>query len=314
MTEQLTPPGDGSAQVIPDFTGETTQKVHKGHRIWLPDQVQMPAAPTPWMTARGIAGGATLQYSQVGSCKLLVANHGIGNDRATNVSSMATGCLQQIKTAITAGQIDPLVVVFPQGMDPDDPGNVDLWGNNAADGSYPFETMLVQELIPRVPLMTVAEAGPANCAMLGFSRGGMVTACMRAIYDVALCAAYAVMGAPRTVGDFPNKLQYFNNFAADEKLKCFGNEQAACVARSAITSDGLGLFDQHGAGTAPLRLVKSSADLITIPPMNQLHTRLTASGIAHAFVDVGTALHSVRAYFNADAGATLAWIRQQAGW
>jgi hypothetical protein len=312
--EQLAPPGDGSAQVLADFVGATTGKTHSGNRLWLPDQVAMPGSPTAWMTARGIAGGATLQYSQVQSCKMLVLHHGIGNNRATNVSDAVNGSLTQIKAAITAGQIDPMVVLWPQGMDPADTNNVDLWGNDAADGSYPFKTMKAVELYPRIPLITVAESGAANRAIMGFSRGGMVTACERAEYDTAIAACFATMGAPRTTGDFTSALAYYNNFSANEKLKCFNNVQNTCTARSPITASGtppMGLFNQFGNGSAPFRLVKSANDSTTLNSMNQFDTRLTALGITHLFIDLATPTHSLSSYMTADAGATLAWIQQQ---
>lgn len=310
---QLEPPGDGSAQIIADFVGDETGETHKGHRIWLPDNITLPASPTAWMIARGFSGGHVLQYEEAGDYKLLIFHHGVGNDRSTSVSNGVTGTLTAIKSAITAGQIDPLIVLYPQGMDPDDTLNIDLWGNNAADGSYPFETMIIDELIPRMPLVTRAASGASNRAMWGFSRGGMVTGSYRAIYNT-YCAAWVTMGSPRLTGDFPNTGSYFNTFSTNEKLKCFNNDQNVCVARSPITSTGLGLFDQHGNGTAPYRLVKSTGDTTTNNSMNQYNTRLTAKGVTFTQTDLTTPGHVLADYMTADAGATLAWIKSVAGW
>jgi hypothetical protein len=311
---QLTPIGSSNAQAIPDFKGDRTNKIHSGHWCWLPDQIALPASPTAWMTARGFAGNHVLQYTEATDYKVISINHGIGSNRTTNVTDMVTGTLPSIKAAITAGDIDPFIAVWPQGMDPSDSNNIDLWGNDAFDGSYPFRTMYRRELIPIIPEITRAARGAANHAVMGFSRGAMVTAGLRAEFDTTFAAAYVSMGGPRMTGDFPSTLSYFNTFSANEKTKCFNNVEATCVARSPITSSGLGLFDQFGDGVAPFRCVKSANDATTLNSMNQFDTRLTASGITHLFIDLSTPTHSASSYFTTDSGDSFAWIQSAAGW
>lgn len=298
-----------TAALLPDRRGAY---FHSGDYLWQPDGISLPASPTPWMARHGFAGGSTLDFTKVRRCKLLVWHHGISNSRATAVTNSATnaqGVIPFVKALITAGTIDPCAVLFMQGMDPADASEVDLWGNDAPDGAYPFKSRAIEQ-INWIAQIAPVSPDPADRAIAGFSRGCHVAMCQAAEYGTLLAARYVGFGGPRMVGDWPDENTYWGNFAADEKARCFADSQAAALARAPISSNGKGLFNAHSANRPALRVVRSAGDATTNNPMTQFITRLTALGVTHTAVNLGTATHAIggtTGYLTVDAGASLAW-------
>jgi predicted esterase len=307
---QLVPPGASAAQNIDSFVGAVSGHVCSGHRLWLPDAITLPGSPTAWMTARGISGGATLNYADHTGYKLLVMNHGIGQ----TVSNSETSSLPQIKAEITAGRLDPCVVLWPSGLDPDD--GVDAWCRDCADGSFPAQTQYVQDLIPYVRLATRVNPSPTATAIMGFSRGGNVTLTLRAKYDTALAACYVVMGAPRLDGAFSSEAVYYASWTAGEKTKIWADVQAAAVAGAPLGPTGL--FAQYGVGSAHLFMLRSDpGDTTTSSSMNNANTKLTTATVPFTAYNCddgdATPTHSMSAYLNATvadgANNVFAWLQ-----
>ncbi len=139
------PTANGSAafySVVGPITGQTIQ-----FGLWLPP---------------GYADGT-------GPYPVMYVFHGKNSSHTITVNIV----LPFIKTAITQGQLRPTIVVFPYA-------GATSWYTNNCSGSWPIETMIIDELIPHIDANTLsygdADAdldGDADYRLItGFSMGG----------------------------------------------------------------------------------------------------------------------------------------------
>ena len=78
----------------------------------------------------------------------------------------ATEVVRRVDQAIRAGRIDPLIMVFPNGL-----RGATMYCDSR-DGQYPVETVLVKDLIPHVDASYRTVAAREGRAVDGFSMGG----------------------------------------------------------------------------------------------------------------------------------------------
>jgi S-formylglutathione hydrolase FrmB len=303
----LTPRGNSAVQTIPDFVGPVTGHLHRGHLLWLPpNEVN---APVIYMMS------------------------GQGATPTTTV----TNTLTRFQTAITAGHLPRCGIVFPNTRDPDD--SIEGWGMDSADGSYPLETMLRLDLPAYLAKYTRLAKGPKQRAMVGFSKGGFETLRMRAKWGASAFAVYVVVDSPRLDADLGGAAQTYGSFTAAEKLKLFGNNDAAPSVGSAklqaespcSTTAATGLFNVLGAnagglGAAPLLMLESdpgggSPATQAASMNNMINTRLPALSVTFTTANLDNATftpnHNLAECFdawNGEATNNMSWIRTNAGW
>jgi len=284
---QLVPPGDSSVQSVPPFLGQVTGHLHYGELAWLPDNITV--------------DGRTWSYTDRPSYPWMMFQSGQGAFPAT--TSAAT--IPLIKAAITAGQIPPMIVFYTYTYDENvlpAPG-IEGWGCNTVDGSFPLESMLVDDLPLWLPQHTRASASRGQRGLMGFSKGGFETLRLRAKYGISKFACYATLGAPRLDADFNTPASTYAFFTAAEQAAIFGSNTAVCQAVSPFASSSLaGLFNvlggnAGGLGSAPLYMLKSTGDTTTNASMTNAITLLTNASVSFDTVDLVTPIHNVGQYF-----------------
>lgn len=293
LTSNIAFPGTGQHIRIPTFV--VSGRIHKGHRVYLPD---------------GWSAGSNF--------KLVVVVPGQG----ATPTSMANNVLDTFIAAIGAAQITQCVIVFLRISDPRD--MLDSWGLNCADG-FDHETM-VNDVISWAASYAKASSYVGQRVMVGFSEGGHITCRYRAKYGASRFAAYAVLGAPRLDADLGGAANSYTAFSTPEKQKLFNNSAAACQAAAPFASiAGTGLFNTLGAnagglGSAPLLMVESDpGDAVTAASMsNAVDTRLPAVPVTFTSVNVDNAGftpgHNPSDYFDAwfaEATNNLSWLWSQ---
>lgn len=280
---QLVPPGTGAHQVL-SFTGPITGVSQTTHEVWLPDQITMP-------------GGGTHTYGMFPSYGTVMLQHGKG----ANAAGMRTATLQRLKDAITAGQIPPVIAIFPNA------GN--NWYCDAFDGSVRMETQVFLELLLYVEARTRAFGCGKKRAIMGFSMGGWGALHLGLKYRQSF-AAICAYGAPNLDADSNNN---WAGSDATDYAAIFNSSPTILRPQSpCATVGGNGLVEAKTAelieAAHPIRIVKSAADSVSLASLNNFDARLTARGIAHTFVDLVTPTHNVGQYFTADAGAGFAFV------
>jgi endo-1,4-beta-xylanase len=78
----------------------------------------------------------------------------------------AGAIVQRLDKAIRAGRVDPLIVVFPNGL-----RGATMY-SDTKDGQYPVETVIIQDLIPHIDAQYRTIAAREGRAVEGFSMGG----------------------------------------------------------------------------------------------------------------------------------------------
>lgn len=315
-TPELQPPGDSSVQTIPDFYGAITGHRHTGHLIWLPDAFTY--------------SGSTFSYKSRASYPTIYWHGGTGS----TPTSTSTATLSTFKAAMTAGQLPPCIIVFLNGIDPDD--SVEGWAIDAYDGSYPLETMLRYDLPSWMSANTRAANGPNMRARAGFSKGGFEVLRFRAKFGASDAAAFVVIDAPRLDADLGGAAGTYSSFNAPstgvQQAKLFNSNSANLQFESPFASTaGTGLFNRLGAnagglGSAPLLMLESdpggASPATNAAAMNNaINTRLGAAGVTFTTANLDNAgftpshnLGQMMAAWTAEATNHLGWIRTATGW
>jgi hypothetical protein len=313
---QLEPPGNSTAQTIANFTGSNSGHLHSGHMIWLPDAFTV--------------SGSTWNYEEHSEYPVIIMRGGTGSTPTSTFSST----LATFKAAMTAGTIVPSIIVSPSLIDPAD--EIEGWGMNCADGSFPLEDMMRLDLPAFLRNHTRAAATPATIVEIGFSKGGFEVLRMRAKFGSSHAAAFIVIDAPRLDADLGGAAASYATFTSNgtggagaQQAKLFGSNSAVCQAQSPFaTTAGTGLFNVLGAnagglGAAPLLMLRADpgggSPATNAAAMNNAATRLTNASVTFTNVNLDNAGHTpshnlgqFMAAWAAETTNGLAWIATNA--
>lgn len=207
-------------------------------------------------------------------------------------SNSPTGGIAEISaifdTAIDAGHIPPLILVFANGLP------LGMWCD-AESGLQPVESMVVDDLLPEVDnhFRTVPEA--RSRLVEGFSMGGYGAARFALSHPDRFGAA-SILGAGPLQLDFlvddpnlqPIELRRY------VLAQVYGNSPAVFEARSPWR-----LAEQHPLPPGyRLRQVVGTLDF-TLGPNREFHAHLDALGIAHTYIEPPNVSHSPTGIINA---------------
>ncbi|HVJ13954.1 MAG TPA: alpha/beta hydrolase-fold protein [Polyangiaceae bacterium] len=219
--------------------------------------------------------------------------HGKGGDeqRSTHVA-------RYLNAAVAAGQLPEAIIVFPNG-------GKESFYTNSPDGSWPIETMLIDDLVPHVDAAyrTLAERG--GRMLMGFSMGGFGALKFAAKYPERFGAVVAY-GAPRldaSLGMRGPDAAIFSNVFGGDAAKFEENTPAYLFRKNLqrVQSSGLAI-----------RLVGGSDDG-TRHSVQKLHEVLGELGIQHEYEVLPGVRHVVAQYYDVEAGKGWAFLGRALG-
>jgi enterochelin esterase-like enzyme len=205
-------------------------------------------------------------------------------------------------TAMAQGLLPPMVIVFPNGM----PYGMYC---DAADGSTPLETVIIDELIPHVDANFRTLASRSARILEGFSMGGYGTGRLGTKYSELFCGISVLAPGPMQL-DFPNApidspipperraMIYADVWNNDASLMIAANPSSLASANApTLRTNDL------------LIRVAVGADDSSLPPVIDFHDQLTALGIAHSFNVYPGIGHQTIALFTAMGQANWSFYR-----
>jgi S-formylglutathione hydrolase FrmB len=153
-----------------------------------------------------------------GSARYPVVYHLHGMGGAHNNVNQLNTVSQSHEDAVTAGRIEPVIIVFPDG-------DTDSFWADSKDGTRRIETHVVREILPYVDANYRTRATRTQRAIQGFSMGGFGAAkfaskfpelfCASVVYDGALVTWHVVQQFHPTVAAsmFGNDPAYFDAYS-----------------------------------------------------------------------------------------------------
>jgi S-formylglutathione hydrolase FrmB len=213
--------------------------------------------------------------------------HGKEGNEQTGPSNV----IASLKTAIANGQIPPVIMVFPYG------GATSFY-TNSYDGTFPIETMIIQELIPYIDANYLTQANQPSREIMGFSMGAFGALKFAAKYP-DLFSAVVAYAPPMT--DFAYAIP---DPAVYESV--FGNDPVYFEQNTPTY-----LYTQNLnsilAGGLDTRLVAGTSDP-TKNSVDHMDANLTNLGLAHAYTILPGVPHAVGQYYAADNAAGFAFL------
>ena len=197
--------------------------------------------------------------------------HGAGS--ATAGIAPMTGWFSN---AMSLGLLPPMVIVYPNGM----PYGMYC---DAADGSEPIETVIINELIPDVDVNFRTIASQNGRILEGFSMGGYGTGRLGIRHSGSFCGISMLAAAPMQV-DFPNAPPDAPIPPArrDTIFEDVWNSDPALV----VAANPWTLAAVHGpalAGNDVLIRIAVGGDDSVLSANIDFHNRLSSLGITHTF-------------------------------
>ncbi|MBY0311033.1 MAG: esterase family protein [Phycisphaerales bacterium] len=178
--------------------------------------------------------------------------------------------------AMALGLLPPMIIVFPNGM----PFGMYC---DAADGSTPIETVIINELIPHVDANFRTIAAPKGRILEGFSMGGYGTGRLGIRHSALFCGISMLAAGPMQL-DFPNAPPDAHVPPARRDMifeDVWNNDPALVVAANPTT-----LATLHAPALASnnvLFRIAVGGDDSVLPPNIDFHNHLLTLGVAHTF-------------------------------
>jgi len=196
--------------------------------------------------------------------------HGSGGGEA-GIAPVAA----RFAAAVESGALPPAIVVFPNGL------QNGMWCDSV-DGRTPVESILLDEIVPRIDRLFRTVATRDGRALTGFSMGGYGALRLGFV-------RHEQFGTAVSLGGGPLQRELVATPRADEARRqqvlrtVYGGDMAAFVARSPWH-----LAAQHveaKRGAMRILQVIGTADE-TLPANRELHAHLQALGIVHDYVEL----------------------------
>jgi len=190
----------------------------------------------------------------------------------------------RLDSAIRAGTVPPVLVVFPNGL-----GN-SLWVDSQ-DRNVPMETVVINELIPHIDATFRTIASRDGRLIEGFSMGGYGAARLGFKYPALFGSVSILAGGPLQEEFNVNEAPRAGPAQAQAVLDAvFGGDQAYFKAQSPWR-----LAEQNADAVRRMRIrqVVGEKDNV-LENSRKFHDRLTRLNIPHGFIVVPGAAHSLR--------------------
>jgi enterochelin esterase-like enzyme len=249
------------------------------HAQWTTAQVTAPRVQ--YRTFQSIAAGTAVSFhiytppaydlQPLRRFPVLYWLHGSGS-ATTGIAPMSNW----FATAMAQGLLPPMVIVFPNGM----PFGMYC---DAADGSTPIETVIIDELIPHVDANFRTIASRSGRVLEGFSMGGYGTGRLGTKYSELFCGISLLAPGPMQL-DFPNA-PIDAPVPPDRRAMIFAdvwnNDPSLMIASnpSTLASSNAPMLRSNDL---LIRIAIGEADSV-LPPGIEFHNLLTSLGITHSF-------------------------------
>jgi S-formylglutathione hydrolase FrmB len=214
--------------------------------------------------------------------------HGKGGDerRSAHVA-------RYLDRAIAAGQMPPTIMIIPNG-------GTDSFYTDSPDGSWPIETMLMDELLPYVDSHYRTLGTRAGRVIMGFSMGGFGALKFAAKYPDRF-AAVVGYGAPRldaSLGMGGQDQAIFTQVFGGDRKRFEENTPSALFRANRDRIVKLGL---------KIRLVSGSEDgtRFSVEKLDQVLTELK---VPHEHEALAGVRHMVALYYDAEAERGFAFL------
>lgn len=214
--------------------------------------------------------------------------HGKGGDDQRSVH-----VARYLEAAVAAGVIEPSIMVFPNGGE-------NSFYTDRPDGTWPVETMILEDLIPYVDAHFPTRATPASRALMGFSMGGFGALKFAALHPSRFAAVVAY-AAPRTdarLGMGGQDRSIFETVFKGDATVFERNTPAYLFERNAV--------DVKRSGLA-VRLVAGSSDGTRFS-MQRMNEVLEQLHIDHEFDELTGVPHAVGPYYDSEQGRGFAFL------
>ena len=199
------------------------------------------------------------------------------------------GMVARLDSAIGAGKVPPMVVVFPNGL-------VNSMWVDWKNGRVPMETVVVRELLPHIDATFRTIATPAGRLIEGMSMGGY--------------------GAARLGFKFPNlfgSVSIISGGPLQEEFDVHKAPRASPLHAQAVLDSVFGGDPEYFKAQSPWRLAEQNADAVrrlrirqvvgekdnVLENNRKLHDRLSRLNIPHTFTVAPGASHNLRQVLDA---------------
>lgn len=267
-----------------------------GSIAWVTPAVQAPRVQYQLMNSGAVGGQVSFHvylpeaYTLQPSRRFPVLYYLHGSD---SVLSGIAAVSAAFDNAIAAGEIPPLIVVFPNGL----PNG--MWCD-AESGLQPVESMVVNDLIPTVDTRFRTLPGPRARLVEGFSMGGYGAARLGLRYP-QLFGGYSMLGAGPLQLDFLAINPNYQPLPLRQQIlaEVYGNSLAVFELRSPWR-----LAEAPGAaltGQISRQLIGTLDS--TLQPNRDFHQHLLGLGFNRSYVEVPGVGHAVLALMDTLGGA-----------
>lgn len=198
-----------------------------------------------------------------------------------------------LQGAVQAREIPDSIMVFPTG-------GLDSFYTDKPDGSWPVETMIIEDLIPYIDAHYKTVATRQGRLLMGFSMGGFGALKFAAKYPERFGAVVAY-GAPRldaSMGMRGPDASIFRDVFNDDPKRFEQNTPVYLFRKNA---------DRVRQHQLRVRLVAGSEDG-TRHSVLKLHEALDQLGIAHEYEVLDGVHHMVGQYYDAERGKGFAFL------
>lgn len=192
------------------------------------------------------------------------------------------GFVHALDEAIRHGRAPPMIAVLPNGL-------VDSWYCDAADGSQPVESVIMNDLIPHVDSTLRTIARREGRAIEGFSMGAWGAAHLAFKYPDRF-AAVTIVSTPlvsSTQWAQEDPEEFRRIFGASED-RFLAEEPAALAHRNRASI----------SGSLRIRILIGSRDPNLFSDRG-LHESFTRDGVVHDFTEVSEVEHRSTMYYDA---------------
>jgi enterochelin esterase-like enzyme/dienelactone hydrolase len=186
----------------------------------------------------------------------------------------AAGIVRRFDTAIRAGRVPPLIIVFPNGL-----RGATMYCDSR-DGKYPVESVLVKDLVPHIDGAFRTVAGRHGRALDGFSMGGFGAAHLGFKYP-EMFGVVSIQAPPLLDPELKSPLparawsRLFPTAMSGDLEYFHANDPFALVAKN---TDAL-------RDRSVIRIIAHAEnENWLVPRCDELHRKLMKHGIAHHFL------------------------------
>jgi enterochelin esterase-like enzyme len=253
---------------------------------WVTPAVQAPKVYYQLMNSGAVGGQVSFHvylpdaYALEPSRRFPVLYYLHGSDSVlTGIAAIAAA----IDTAVIAGEIPPVIVVFPNGLP------YGMWCN-AESGLQPVESMVINDLIPTVDVRFRTLPGPRARIVEGFSMGGYGAARLGLLYP-QLFGGYSMLAAGPLQLDFLADNPNYQPLALRQQIlaQVYGNSLAVFESRSPWRlAEAPGATMQQQISRQLIGTLDS-----TLQPNRDFHQHLLELGFVHVYIEVPGVGHAV---------------------